>query len=112
MSSPYDGLPKSVRIGPYDITIEVKEKLTEDDDDFGHYDHGRLIKLREDQYNPTLAIDTLLHEILHGIYRCCGFDKESSEETLVTGLATGLTQVLRDNPGVLEWLAQMNQTKR
>ncbi len=106
MSNFLDGLPPSLRIGPYDIAIIIKDKVSEADD-AGLYHNGISINLKKDQYNPIFAVDTVLHEINHCIYRCAGLGKAAPEETAVTAMATGLTQVFRDNPKLLKWLQKV-----
>ena len=106
MSNHLDGLPSSIRIGPYDIAIAVKDRIN-DDDDVGEYNHGQSICLRTNQYNPMFAVDTVLHEVGHALYKCSGLDDGSSEESVITALASGWTQVFRDNPELLSWLYRM-----
>lgn len=40
---------------------------------------------------------TLLHEILHAILQQLAFHEECDNENLISGLSTGIYQVLRDN---------------
>ena len=47
--------------------------------------------------------DTLLHEVIHGIELQLGY---KLTEAQVSGLAAGLLQVLRDNPGFAKWLLE------
>ncbi len=106
----FDGLPDVVRIGPFDISITVKDRLN-DEDDVGTYAHGIAIELRTNQHNATFALDTLLHEINHGIYRTFGLDDKSSEETIVATMATGWTMIYRDNPALIAWICRLVPTK-
>ena len=101
----FDGLPSVVRIGPFDISVVVKDKINEDYDE-GTYTHGVAIELRAHQPNATFALDTLLHEINHGIYRTFGLDDRSSEETIVATMATGWTMIYRDNPTLIAWISR------
>jgi len=102
----FDGLPEVIRIGPFDIAILVKGKINDDDDE-GTYSHGVAIELRSNQPNATFALDTLLHEINHGIYRTFGLDDKSSEESIVATMATGWTMIYRDNPTLIAWMCRM-----
>ncbi len=110
MSSLLDGLPKIIRVGPFDIPVIIKDKIN-DDDDSGLYTHGISIELRSDQHNAAFALDTVLHEINHAIYRTFGLNKNSNEEAAVTALATGYAMVMRDNPELTAWLYRMAQPK-
>ena len=54
----------------------------------------------------------LLHELLHAInaFYCGGVTDETAlEEWERKGLANGLLQVLRDNPGFTDYLTDMGQ---
>lgn len=109
--SAFDGFPPSLRIGPFDMAVEVKDKIN-DDEDAGVYNHGLSIELRSDQHNSAVfALDTVLHEIGHGIYRTFGLNEASNEEAVVTAMATGWAMVLRDNPAFVNWLYRMIQPK-
>lgn len=49
--------------------------------------------------------DTFLHEVLHAIYANAGLTDEDDEEKIVTMLASGLCQVIRDNPALIPTIA-------
>lgn len=52
---------------------------------------------------PHVQAEALVHETLHAIWRATALGKQKvDEETAVTALARGLTQVMRDNP---QWAA-------
>lgn len=109
MSEVFSGLPPSLRIGPYDIKVTVKDIPLDDDGNttFGLYSTVKLsIELHQDVPHPLHAADTFLHEILHGLYGHAGLGAMSSEEQVCTALATGLVQVFRDNPEALKWLTK------
>ena len=44
--------------------------------------------------------DTLLHEILHGVWNEYNLQEGDDEERTVSTMATGLTQVFLDNPKI------------
>jgi hypothetical protein len=107
MSDPVDGIPDMLRIGPYDITVEKPDSIPDDDGKtlWGCYEHSKLlIQITRSQPNILFAIDTLFHEIYHAIYVNTGLGYGSSEEHVVSALATGMTQVYRDNPSLVQWL--------
>lgn len=100
----YDALPKQIRVGPFDIRVEVKDKVT-DEDDLGLCVYSELLmQLRAEQASAPFALDTLLHEVSHMIYRTFALAKGNDEEQIVSALATGWTQVLRDNPELAKWI--------
>lgn len=107
MSNLFDGFPSVLRIGPFDVAVEVKDKIDDRDDDWGSYNHGIGIEFVRSQPSATFALDTAMHEINHGIYRTFGLNQESNEEAVVTAMATGWAMVLRDNPQFVNWLYRM-----
>lgn len=66
-----------------------------------------LIVMDNSQSKESYA-DTLIHELLHAI--CHSYIPTlapEEEESLITSLAHGLTQVIRDNPDVLKELKRL-----
>jgi hypothetical protein len=114
MPDVFVGLPKSVRIGPYDIAVTVKEIPKDDDGNspFGLYTPASSIELNTTAPNAIHAADTMLHEVLHGVYGNAGLGPMSQEEQVVSAIATGLTQVLRDNPKLVAWLTKALRAKK
>jgi hypothetical protein len=106
MTDYFANFPPSLRIGPFDIAVLIRDKIGEEDHS-GLYTHGITIELRADQHNAAFALDTVLHEIGHGIYRTFGLERKSSEEAVVSAMATGWVMVFRDNPELLSWLYRM-----
>jgi hypothetical protein len=52
------------------------------------------------------TVDTLIHEVMHAIRFTQGRESGGEvEEDYVRSLATGITNVFRDNPGFLRWIA-------
>ena len=101
----FEGLPPSIRIGPFDIHIQVAEQF-EDEDLWGACDFNKcLIELRASQPSAAFAVDTVLHEITHAIFKIYLLKEGDDEERATSAFATGWTQVLRDNPGLLKWIA-------
>lgn len=48
--------------------------------------------------------NTLLHEILHGIYHIYNIQQGDEEERVVNTFANGMIQVFQDNPDLLTYL--------
>lgn len=110
--------PRKVQIGEnkYEIkTRKYKAWSKKKGKTFGQITYSKnLIEVNKDQTgdrtftNPELAkMDTVIHEILHGIvaeYEV-GVDGRK-EERWVTLLANGLTDVLKKNPNLIEWIKQ------
>ena len=71
-----------------------------------HKDTQRII-LADNLPNDAIA-DTLIHEVLHAI--CHNYIPDvddSDEEKVVTQIAHGLTQVIRDNPQLMKEVAKL-----
>lgn len=100
-------LPKYVKVGAWDYTIV----------EFAHVDAACSSRFGDCRTNDKRirvdlvwgrrkAAHTLLHEILHAVYYEWSMQKEDDEERLVDILASGLAAVWRDNPAVMQWIAE------
>lgn len=108
MSDVFGGLPTSIRIGPYDHKVIVKEIIPDDGSTvFGEFSSERLEITIHPSNHPHdhHIVDTLLHEILHGLFEYSGLDLKV-EERICSFLGTGLMQVIRDNPELVKWLTK------
>ncbi|MHB8414014.1 MAG: hypothetical protein ACYDB1_01270 [Acidiferrobacteraceae bacterium] len=56
--------------------------------------------------------DTLLHEILHGVWEHRKLPDRAYEEATIRALASGLFEVFRDNPGLLSHLNKLVKASR
>tara|TARA_R110001606_G_scaffold99217_1_gene219024 strand:- start:452 stop:751 length:300 start_codon:yes stop_codon:yes gene_type:complete len=93
---------KSVKVGPTDFSIEY---VPLNDELFGDFSYINSRIRIEQNLKGTALVDTVLHEILHAIWKLGQLkDKREDEERAVAIMATYLTQVLRDNPKMLTWL--------
>jgi hypothetical protein len=103
MTDQLDGLPKTIRIGPYDITIKL---LPGDHDDCGNFNLGEgAIGLQGAFHTPTMAVDTFIHEVIHAACRIYGIiDDDFLEERICSGVAPVMTQIFLDHPEILRWM--------
>ncbi len=102
----FEGLPPTIRIGPYDVTIRVVEQVS-GGEDFGEYSFNKMtISLRQEQPSRVFAVDTLLHEVVHGIRSIYDIKPKDDDERQTCRMGTGLTQVFKDNPVLLAWLTK------
>ena len=62
------------------------------------------IGLKESSHNSIEGVNTLLHEILHGIVYQWSIEMGDKEEQTVNTLANGLTTVLVDNPWLISYI--------
>ena len=93
---------KSVKVGPTDFSIEY---VPLNDELFGDFSYINSRIRIEENLKGSALVDTVLHEILHAIWKLGQLkDKREDEERAVAIMATYLTQVLRDNPVMLTWL--------
>jgi len=93
-------IPDKIKILHKVYDIVERTSLTEQyqKDNYGQHDG---INLRIEYMAHTLGsetVDTILHELFHAIYKLFGLDTKSSEEEVVTRMATGLTTLMKDNP--------------
>jgi len=105
------GLPRKILIGPFEHTISFKDLgVASDRPIFGIYVFEDLeLSFQPGQVNKVFAVDSVLHELLHGIFRVnvLHLEKTSvadSEEKIISIFATQLTQLLRANPQFRKWL--------
>lgn len=109
MKAVTDLRPKTVRILGREYTIKYSEDITE----LGLCDTEDCeITISEGQH-PVEMADTIVHEILHGVFYLMDVGLSSEqEEFVVRKVATGLTQVLMDNPHLLTYLANAGPPPR
>lgn len=99
-------LPDNLRIGVHDYKVMDRHKFKETAKYQGQCDHS-LMELRikrvdegGNEREGSNVLVTYLHELVHAIdYVYCnyGVTNSSDGETLISGLAEGLAQVLVDN---------------
>jgi len=72
---------------------------------------AQKIGLKESTIPSRWGVNTLLHEILHGIVYQYGLEVNSEEEKIVNTFANGLTTVLVDNPWLLDYIKKYTTNK-
>ena len=101
-------LPSSIRVGPYDFAIELMPASWRDTTgylgEFSPDEH--VIRLQAEPAGAAIAIDTLLHEIGHAIWWGYHLADSEQEERVVSIMGTAWTQVYKDNPALLQWIAK------
>lgn len=96
--------PKKVNIGgqSFNVVFQPVVKLDDGQPVQGYMSsHEGVIKIRESQ--PFLDVDTLIHEIFHALEYKAGLEHN---EYWVHRIATGFTQVLKDNPTVVKYIIE------
>ena len=102
------GLPSMVRIGPADYKIVAWSPHLSSGDYSRHGEHSstlREVRVCFEGRGDAASGETLLHEILHGVWYQWALKDDDDEERCVTALAHGLAAALRDNPDVFAWIA-------
>lgn len=104
-------MPQPIRVGPYTIKFEMidpdEEKDEETVDAWGFFDmRGQRICLDPElEQHPTLYAEVIMHEVQHAINEVYGVPEDGhKEEKMVTQGARGWTQVLMDNPQLLDFV--------
>ena len=101
---------KSIRIGYRTYKIkEWSEAELVTTESFGQCDKQRGIIYVCAHLDPVVVADTLLHEILHAVWHEYGCQDDDREERIVHTLASGLIQVMRDNPSAIRYLLKLTK---
>ena len=97
-------LPKRLRLGSQTYRIKIVSFPTEKRV-WGEFDSDEhLIKLSPAMPTRERLVETVLHELLHGVWATRNIADETKEESAVSDLAPGLLCLFRDNPRFLSWL--------
>ena len=99
-------LPERIRVGYRDYAVVAWDALeAQASCRLGESDHYALIIRVHAGLKPQVAAEVLLHEIMHCCWWAGDIHADDGEERTVTVLATQLTQVWRDNPGFVAFMA-------
>ncbi len=105
-------LAKSVRVGPFDFPITIEsENWRIANSRAGEFSSVEMcIRIAMGYAMPMRLCDTVLHEVGHAIWWVYGLRNDTKEEEVVSLLATAWTQVFRDNPWLLTWIAEATKS--
>ena len=104
---------RSIRVGPYDYAVHWLDAPRDMMGCVGQVKHETQVIDVLCHGSPQWMADTLLHEVLHAVVATQNlnghppFDEDKVEERMVATLATGLVQVIRDNPELVVMLARL-----
>ena len=105
------GLPTKILIGPFEHTVTFKQlDIASETPVHGVYIFEDLeLSFQPGQANKAFAADSVVHEVLHAIWRVNALNQEKlaakdCEERIVSVLATALVQLLKANPKLAVWL--------
>ncbi len=95
-------LPKEIKVAGHQYRVKVKNGSWGDDSRLRGNCSSQELEIKIDSNMPkSRRVETLLHEIGHAIYHEYNIQDEDREERTVTAFATGLHQVLTDNPALI-----------
>ena len=105
-------LPDQIKIGPHTIDVFQTPEISEN---FGTYHYGKsLIEICTDGVSDSVIGDTLIHEILHAVWKqsqlnaILGLEDESDhtskEEAAVHVLGAQIYGLMRDNPKLVKFI--------
>jgi hypothetical protein len=98
------GLPKTVRVGPHDITIGFYGK-DDAEQEFGNFENAALkINVCREYSSGSQAVDTVIHELCHAMFYASGLRPIKHEEKICGMLGMMFTQLIRDNPELVTWM--------
>lgn len=97
--------PDVIRIMSCDIRIDWFCDLH---GEFGTWDLAEQRIEIDKSVSPLLAVDVLLHEIMHACWEFSSLAKKEKEERVVSTLSSGLAAVLNSNPTIAMWIAEIS----
>jgi hypothetical protein len=93
-----------IKVGAMDINVFF---VPGDNDSFGDFTYIKSQIRVDSRLTGGALVDTLLHEVFHAIWAIGQLkDKGQEEERAVAVMATYMTQVIRDNPHLMRWIAK------
>ena len=99
-------IPDSIKIGytdyAFDFWPDTFASCEEAQGEF--FSNLQKIGLKEATIPSRFGVNTMIHEILHGIVYQYGLEVNSEEEKIVNTFANGLTTVLVDNPWLIDYI--------
>ena len=98
---------RRVRIGYLDYSLVFNEGMAEAGDFKGQIDYDKGTIIIRPSLNQQQQAQTLFHEIIHGVIsnsRLSKVIRHDWQEAFVDVLASGIVQVIRDNPALVAWV--------
>ena len=105
-------LPDRLAIGPYSYALVIPNALEQAADAvYGSCCHTeQVIKVQNHYPCVGQAIDTLMHELLHALFRAFRVPEGEDDETTVDVLGVAFASFLTSNPEFLIWLTEVTGT--
>lgn len=102
-------LPTTIKVGGVDYTVEEVSNLIAKDDLWGKVDYFNSSIAVDDSLSPTRKEQVLIHELTHAIFLEAGYKEQ--DEDMINRIGIVLHQVLKDNPNLVNPLANVTQVK-
>ena len=112
--------PKKIQIGPYNFEVSIDRAAmndakveSENIDAIGLCFPSQQILFVDPELAPDITKETLLHEVLHGIFYTASLGNafsQDQEEQIVSGFSVTLLDTLRRNPELVRYLLDDNKT--
>lgn len=92
-------IPKKVKVGGMEYTVEEKE-FVEIDGDKNYLGKVNYVTTQIEVLDNVRKEETFVHELLHAIFFEAGYQEQ--EEEMIDRVSKVLYQVLKDNQGLLQ----------
>lgn len=105
--------PKSLRIGPFDYSIEWLDAAAEAEKQrFGEcLRDTQIIRIAKNHKRQRIAI-TFWHEAAHAMWHAYGTGCDpKNEEDMVLAIGFGMSAFIRDNPEAVAWVNELSQNR-
>lgn len=88
--------------------IPLEERQAQLREIFGQFHSKEQIIEYDSSLKNSEKVNTVLHEVAHGIVHTMGlkFHNDNEEEVFVNSFTAGLVTVFRDNPNFLSWILE------
>ena len=103
--------PKKITINETDYKVVTRSKKWGiDKEAYGQITYSRKMIEIADGQTPQEYLDTVIHEVVHGIIEEYGVEMDRrKEEKFVTQFSNSLTDVLKKNPNFVAWLNEQSK---
>jgi hypothetical protein len=110
-------IPSVIKVGPYRVRVSLdadalaRTRVLKGDRRIGEFSNIDLTILIDDECAPDLLAETLLHETIHAVFEVVGGCRgEHDSEAWIQYAAPTLLAVLRDNPALVAYLLDPEDT--
>lgn len=100
-------LPKTVKIGGVHYSVEEQENLINIEEAWGRIDFFNSNIRVDKSLSDDRKEQSFIHEVVHAIFLEAGYKEQ--EEDMINRVSIVLHQVLKDNPNLLQPLANETQ---